>query len=66
MRAISNFDTGFPNMRGAIPTSAATLAEVLRENEGELCSVTFDLTDGRPREALKEALVNERAVLGQQ
>ena len=32
MRAISNFDTGFPNMRGAIPTSAATLAEVLREN----------------------------------
>ncbi len=32
MRAISNFDTGFPNMRGAIPRSAATLAEVLRDN----------------------------------
>lgn len=32
MRAISNFDTGFPNMRGAIPRSAATLAETLREN----------------------------------
>ncbi|MEO7939967.1 MAG: arylsulfatase [Burkholderiaceae bacterium] len=32
MRAISNFDTGFPNMRGAIPKSAATLAEVLRES----------------------------------
>jgi arylsulfatase A-like enzyme len=32
MRAISNFDTGFPNMRGAIPRSSATLAEVLREN----------------------------------
>ena len=31
MRAISNFDTGFPNMRGAIPRSAATLAELLRE-----------------------------------
>ncbi len=31
MRAISNFDTGFPNMRGAIPKSAATLAEILRE-----------------------------------
>ncbi|MBI1212016.1 MAG: sulfatase-like hydrolase/transferase [Alphaproteobacteria bacterium] len=31
MRAISNFDTGFPNMRGAMPRSAATLAEVLRE-----------------------------------
>jgi arylsulfatase A-like enzyme len=31
MRAISNFDTGFPNMRGAIPRSAATLAEVLRD-----------------------------------
>ncbi|MCB0990686.1 MAG: arylsulfatase [Acidimicrobiales bacterium] len=29
MRAISNFDTGFPNMRGRIPPSAATLAEVL-------------------------------------
>ncbi len=32
MRAISNFDTGFPNMRGAIPRSAATLAEILRES----------------------------------
>ena len=31
MRAISNFDTGFPNMRGAIPHSAQTLAEILRE-----------------------------------
>ena len=31
MRAISNFDTGFPNMRGAMPRSAATLAEVLRD-----------------------------------
>ena len=31
MRCISNFDTGFPNMRGAIPKSAATLAEVLRD-----------------------------------
>ncbi len=33
MRAISNFDTGFPNMRGRIAPSAATLAEVL-EPEG--------------------------------
>jgi arylsulfatase len=32
MRAVSNFDTGFPNMRGAIPKSAATLAEVLRDS----------------------------------
>ncbi|MFI5351411.1 MAG: sulfatase-like hydrolase/transferase [Candidatus Binatales bacterium] len=32
MRAISNMDTGFPNMRGAIPKSAATLAEILRDN----------------------------------
>ncbi len=31
MRGVSNFDTGFPNMRGAIPKSAATLAEVLRD-----------------------------------
>ncbi len=31
MRAISNMDTGFPNMRGAIPRSAATLAEILRD-----------------------------------
>ncbi len=29
MRAISNYDTGYPNMRGAIPRSSATLAEVL-------------------------------------
>ncbi|GAB5470679.1 MAG: arylsulfatase [Rhodospirillales bacterium] len=29
MRAISNFDTGFPNMRGRITPSAATLAEML-------------------------------------
>ncbi len=32
MRAISNMDTGFPNMRGAIPRSAATLAEIVRDN----------------------------------
>ncbi|MDE2466295.1 MAG: sulfatase-like hydrolase/transferase [Alphaproteobacteria bacterium] len=32
MRGISNFDTGYPNMRGAIPKSAATLAEILRDN----------------------------------
>jgi arylsulfatase len=29
MRAISNFDTGFPNMRGRIAATAATLGEVL-------------------------------------
>lgn len=32
MRAISNFDTGFPNMRGSVPRSSATLAEILRDN----------------------------------
>jgi arylsulfatase len=32
MRAVSNFDTGFPNMRGAIPRSSATMAEILRDN----------------------------------
>jgi arylsulfatase A-like enzyme len=32
MRAISNMDTGYPNMRGAIPRSAATLAEILRDH----------------------------------
>jgi arylsulfatase len=32
MRSISNMDTGFPNMRGALPQSAATLAEILRDN----------------------------------
>jgi arylsulfatase len=31
MRAVSNMDTGFPNMRGAITHSAATLAEMLRD-----------------------------------
>jgi len=32
MRAISNFDTGYPNMRGAVTPAAATLAEILRDN----------------------------------
>ncbi len=31
MRALSNFDTGYPNMRGAVTNHAATLAEMLRE-----------------------------------
>ncbi|MBI4883404.1 MAG: arylsulfatase [Actinobacteria bacterium] len=30
MRALANFDTGFPNMRGYITPSAATVAEVLQ------------------------------------
>ncbi len=30
MRAVSNFDTGFPNMRGSITPHAATLPELLR------------------------------------
>ena len=30
MRGVSNMDTGFPNMRGFLPRSAATLADVLR------------------------------------
>lgn len=30
MRALSNFDTGFPNMRGRITPAAATLAEYLQ------------------------------------
>ncbi len=32
MRALSNFDTGYPNMRGAVTNRAATLAELLREH----------------------------------
>ncbi|MFX0083831.1 MAG: arylsulfatase [Candidatus Hodarchaeota archaeon] len=32
VRAISNFDTGFPHMRGSITPNAATIAEILREN----------------------------------
>ena len=31
MRAISNFNTGFPHMRGHITNQAATVAEVLRD-----------------------------------
>ena len=31
MRGVSNWDSGFPHMRGAIPRSAATLPELLRE-----------------------------------
>jgi arylsulfatase A-like enzyme len=30
MRSVADFDTGFPNMRGAIPRNAATLAEMLQ------------------------------------
>ena len=32
MRALSNFNTGFPNMRGQISNHAATMAEVLRDD----------------------------------
>ena len=31
MRAISNFNSGFPHMRGCIPPDAATIAEILRD-----------------------------------
>lgn len=31
MAKISNMDTGYPNMRGALPRSSATLAEILRD-----------------------------------
>src|SRR5947208_6582413 len=31
MRGVSNWDSGFPHMRGAIPRTAATLPELLRE-----------------------------------
>jgi arylsulfatase A-like enzyme len=31
MRAISNFDSGYPHMRGAITDNATTMAEVLRD-----------------------------------
>lgn len=32
VRAVSNMDTGFPNMRGAVTPAAATVAEILRDN----------------------------------
>ena len=32
MRALSNYDTGFPNMRGHITPHATTVAEILHEN----------------------------------
>jgi arylsulfatase len=32
MRAVSNFDSGFPHMRGYITPHAATIAEILRDN----------------------------------
>ncbi len=32
MRAISNWNSGFPNMRGAIPPTAATVAQILRDH----------------------------------
>jgi len=32
MRAVANFNTGFPNMRGEVTHEAATMAEVLRDD----------------------------------
>ncbi|MBV8684465.1 MAG: arylsulfatase [Caulobacteraceae bacterium] len=32
IRAVSNMDTGFPNMRGAVTPKAAMVAEILRDN----------------------------------
>jgi arylsulfatase A-like enzyme len=32
VRAVSNMDTGYPNMRGAVTPAAATIAEILRDN----------------------------------
>jgi len=32
MRAVSNFNTGFPNMRGQVSNHAATVAELLRDD----------------------------------
>jgi arylsulfatase len=32
VRAVSNLDTGYPNMRGAVTPAAATVAEILRDN----------------------------------
>src|SRR5215469_7964748 len=32
MRGLSNFNTGFPNMRGEVSPQAATMAEVLRDH----------------------------------
>jgi arylsulfatase len=32
VRAVSNMDTGYPNMRGAVTPAAATVAEILRDN----------------------------------
>ena len=32
VRAISNMDTGYPNMRGSVSPAAATVAEILRDN----------------------------------
>ena len=32
MRGLANYDTGFPNMRGAVSKNAATLGEILQES----------------------------------
>ncbi|HEY1750855.1 MAG TPA: arylsulfatase [Caulobacteraceae bacterium] len=39
VRAVSNMDTGFPNMRGAVTPAAATVAEVLREAGYGTCAI---------------------------
>lgn len=44
MRSISNMDTGYPNMRGAVTRSAATIAEILRDQGyGTYCAGKWHL-----------------------
>ena len=44
MRGVSNWNTGFPNMRGGITPKAATMAEVLRlEGYATLCAGKWHL-----------------------
>src|SRR5438874_1848149 len=44
MRGVSNWDSGFPHMRGAIPRSAAALPELLREyGYATYCTVKWHL-----------------------
>ena len=56
MRAVSNFDTGFPNMRGRIDPAAATIAEVLQPAGWATFSISVGATHWDQGETVRAPL----------